>query len=159
MVHRYWSSCQKTINYMYLKHSNHRFQLIFIFVSDDMEWVRKHMRRKIRKEFNIFLASNKDDMHPDAIGNMLYSITLSRISTLLSIQYDKPKYTFFLALCNFFRQRSSHISKMQSYNTILRDIFILGWISFWWIEGYSKDDIAQKEKSPKFYIKTIYNAR
>ena len=66
-------------NYMYLKHSNHRFQLIFIFVSDDMEWVRKHMRRKIKKEFNIFLASNKDDMHPDAIGNMLYSITLSRI--------------------------------------------------------------------------------
>ena len=64
---------------MYLKHSNHRFQLIFIFVSDDMEWVRKYMRRKIKKEFNIFLASNKDDMHPDAIGNMLYSITLSRI--------------------------------------------------------------------------------
>ena len=52
-------------------------------MSDDMEWVRKHMRRKIKKEFNIFLASNKDDMHPDAIGNMLYSITLSRISTLL----------------------------------------------------------------------------
>ena len=48
-------------------------------MSDDMEWVRKHMRRKIKKEFNIFLASNKDDMHPDAIGNMLYSITLSRI--------------------------------------------------------------------------------
>ena len=50
-------------------------------MSDDMEWVRKHMRRKIRKEFNIFLASNKDDTHPDAIGNMLYDITLSRIST------------------------------------------------------------------------------
>ena len=40
-------------------------------MSDDMEWVRKHMRRKLRKEFNIFLASNKDDMHPDAIGNMV----------------------------------------------------------------------------------------
>ena len=50
-------------------------------MSDDMEWVRKRMSRKIRKEFNIFLASNKDDMHPDAIGNMLYDITLSRIST------------------------------------------------------------------------------
>ena len=66
-------------------------------MSDDMEWVRKHMkRRKIRKEFNVFLASNKDDMHPDAIGNMLYCIILSRILSWIYIQCDNQKFTFSL---------------------------------------------------------------
>ena len=55
------------------KRSYFRFQIIFIFVSDDMEWVRKNIYNRVKRGFNVFLSQSGQPENSESIGNYQFS--------------------------------------------------------------------------------------